>query len=234
MAEGIGWVGHLGFIHGDPRAPRRAVEAVPAEYHDNIALLACRYTEVQWDRGQRYAAAAALLDAHRPADPFDEMFTESLRLLLDGGRIRAGETDAEFVAAAQRRAAAFVEGARRRGDVLTVGYGLSGYAYSLALGGSPHDAVAAATEASSILEAVGAGWPAAVGRRSLADALAAMAVSGTGDRAAAAREIRRVITESRDRHTMAAAFWAMDALAALLWEYDARTAYMLRLANRRT
>ena len=67
----------------------------------------------------------------------------------------------------------------------------------------------------------------------MADALAAMAVSGTGDRAAAAREIRRVITESRDRHTMATAFWALDPLAALLWEYDAPTAYLLRLANRR-
>jgi hypothetical protein len=66
VAEGIGWMGHLGFIHGDPRAPRRALEAVPAEHHDNIALLACRYTEVQWARGDRYAAAAALLDAHRP------------------------------------------------------------------------------------------------------------------------------------------------------------------------
>jgi predicted ATPase len=233
IAEGIGWLGHLGFIHGDPQAPRRALEAVPAKYHDNIAMVACRYTELQWDRGHRYAAAAALLDAHQPADPFDEMFTESMRLLLDGARVRAGETDTEVVAAAQRRAAAFVEDARRRGDVLTVAYGLVGYAYSLALGGSPDDAIAAAKQASSIAEAVGAGWTAAVGRRALADALAAMAVKGTGDRVTAAREIRSVITESRDRHTMAAAFWAMDALAALVWEYDAPTAYLLRLANRR-
>jgi hypothetical protein len=137
------------------------------------------------------------------------------------------------VAAAQRRAAAYVEDARRRGDVLTLSFALTSYAYSLAHGDSPDDAIAAATEASSIAEAVGAGWPAAVGRRSTADALAAKAVSGTGDRAAAARQIRRVIIESRDRRTMPTAFWALDALAALLWEYDAPTAYLLRLANRR-
>jgi hypothetical protein len=60
-----------------------------------------------------------------------------------------------------------------------------------------------------------------------------MAVSGTGDRVTAAREIRRLITESRDRHAMTVAFWALDSLAALFWEYDAPTAYLLRLANRR-
>jgi hypothetical protein len=55
------------------------------------------------------------------------------------------------------------------------------------------------------------------------EALAAMVGSGTGDRATAAREIRRVITESRDRHTMATAFDALDQLAALLWDDDAAT-----------
>jgi predicted ATPase/class 3 adenylate cyclase len=232
VAEGIGWLGQLGCFHGDPQAPRRALAAVPAEYQENIAMLACRWMFEVWDRGDR-DAAGALVDAHRPADPFDEGFTEFLRLVVDGGRVRAGELDAELVAAAQRRAAAYVEDARRRGDVLTVGNGLLAYADILAHGGSPSDAVAAAMEASRIGEAFGAGWFAAVGRRSMADALAAMAVSGTGDRTTAGREVHRVITESRDSHSTSTAFWVLDSLAALLWEYDAPTAYLLRLATRR-
>jgi hypothetical protein len=44
----------------------------------------------------------------------------------------------------------------------------------------------------------------------LANALAAAAISGSGERVTAAREIRRVITESRDRHTMAQAFLALN------------------------
>src|SRR5262249_28044401 len=36
VAEGIGWLGQLGFFHGDPDAPRRALEAVPTDYLDNI------------------------------------------------------------------------------------------------------------------------------------------------------------------------------------------------------
>jgi hypothetical protein len=56
---------------------------------------------------------------------------------------------------------------------------------------------------------------------------------GCGTRPGEPGKIRRVITESRDRHTMAATFWALDPLAALLWEYDASTAYLIRLANRR-
>jgi hypothetical protein len=67
----------------------------------------------------------------------------------------------------------------------------------------------------------------------LTEALAAMVVSGTSDRATAAREIRRVITESRDRHAMATAVDAMDPLAALLWEWDVPTAYLLHVASRR-
>jgi hypothetical protein len=67
----------------------------------------------------------------------------------------------------------------------------------------------------------------------MADTLVAMAVSGSGDRATAAREIRRVITESRDRHTMTTAFFALDSLAALLWDHDRPAAYLLRLANGR-
>jgi hypothetical protein len=172
--------------------------------------------------------------AHRPADQFDEVFTEMLRLLVDGGRVRARELDAGFAAAVQGQVAAYIEGARGRGDALMVGIASAVYADSLAFGGSSSDAVAAATEACTIGEALGAGWIAAARNRSMADALTAMAVSGTSDRAAAAREIRRVIIESRDRHTMLTAFWALDPLMALLWDYDPRTVYLLRLANRRT
>jgi hypothetical protein len=142
----------------------------------------------------------------------------------------AGELDADVVAAMQRRAAAHIENARHRGDVLTVGQALPAYADNLAHTGSPSEAIAAATEASSMAEALGAGWIAAVASRSRAGALAAMAVGGTGDRGMAAREIRRVITESRDRHAITAAFWALDSLAALLWDHDASAAYLLRLA----
>ena len=56
-----------------------------------------------------------------------------------------------------------------------------------------------------------------------------MAVSGTGDRATAAREIRRVITEYRDSHTMMTVFGAMAPLATLLWGYETPTAYLLLL-----
>jgi predicted ATPase len=232
LAEGIGWLAILGCFYGDPHAPLRALEAVPAEYHENIAVVLCRWMFEQWDRGDRHAAAA-LVDAHRPADPFDEVFTVFLRLLVDGGRARAGELDDELVAAAQRRAAASVEAARHRGDMLTVSNLLLAYADIPAHAGSPSDAVAAVTEASRIAEAFGAGWLAIIGRRTMADALAAMAVRGTGDRATAAREIRRVITESRDSHAMSTAFWVLDSLAALLWKYDAPTAYLLRLATGR-
>jgi hypothetical protein len=144
-----------------------------------------------------------------------------------------GELDAELVAEAQRRAAANVDEARRRGDALMVTIALCAYADSLVHGGSPGDAVVAATEASSMGEALGAGWIADISSRSKADALAAMAVSGTGDRATAAREIRRVITGSRDRHVMPTASFALDSLAALLWEYDAPTACLLSLVGRR-
>jgi predicted ATPase/class 3 adenylate cyclase len=232
VAEGIGWLGILGFFYGDPEAPRRALAAVPGEYHDNIAMLHCRWHLQLWVHGDPHAAGA-VIDAHRPADPFDRVWTEFLRLWADVNLVMAGELDAELVAAVQRRAAAFVEDARRRGDVLTLGNALLGYARSLAHGGSPGDAVVAAMEATSIGEAVGAGLFAARGSVILTEALAAMAVSGTGDRATAAREIRRVITESRDRHTMAMAFEALDQLAALLWDDDAPTAYLLRLASRR-
>jgi hypothetical protein len=232
VAEGIGWLGALGFIHGDPQAPRRALEAVPAEYHDNIVTLICRWLFELWDRGDPHAAGA-VVGAHRPVDQFDEVFAEFMRVVVDGSRVMAGEHDAELVAAVQRRSAAYVEDARRRGDVLTLSNALIGYAYSLAHGGSPGDAVAADMEASSIAEALGAGWLAATASVNVAHALAAMAVSGTGDRATAAREVRRVITEYRDRHTMATVFYALEPLATLLWEYDARTAYLLRLAARR-
>jgi predicted ATPase/class 3 adenylate cyclase len=228
VADGIGWLGVLGSFHGDTDAPRRACEAVPGEYHDNIAMLHCRW----WVEGER-EATAALVDAHRPSDPFDEVFTEFLRLMGDAGRMRAGELDAQRVAAAQRRAAAFVEEARRRRDVLSVSYALIGHADVLVYGGSPGAALAAASEAASNAEAFGAGLVAGSCRRSMAGALAAMALSGTGDRATAAREMRLVIIENRDRHTMPAAFWALDELAALLWDYDAPAAYLLRLANRR-
>jgi predicted ATPase/class 3 adenylate cyclase len=232
VAEGIGWLGHLGLFYGDSDAPGRALEAVPAEYHDNIAMLSNRIMEELWDRGDRHAAAA-LLDAYRPADQFDHVWTEFMRLLVDGGRARAGELDAELEQAARRRATAYVDDARRRGDALTVGNSRLVHADILAHAGFPAEAVAAASEASSIGHALGADWLAAVGSRTMADALAALAVSGSGDRAAAAREIRRVITESRDRHAMTVAFWALDSLAALLWHDDASTAYVLRLASRR-
>ena len=230
VVEGVGLLGQLGFFYGDAGAPRRALEAVPAQYHDNIAMLTCRLMIELWERGDPHAAAA-ILDAHRPADPFDEVFTEYLRLVVDGSLVRAGELDGEFVAAAKRRAAAYIEDARHRGDLLTVSNALLVYADSLALGASPSDAVAAAIEVSSIGEAFGAGLLAVMGRRAMADALAAMAVSGTGDRATAARELRRVITESRDRHTPGTALWALDSVAALLWDDDAPTAHLLRLAS---
>jgi hypothetical protein len=232
VAEGIGWLGVLGFFHGDPHAPVRALEAVPAEFHENIVMLHCRWHLQLWVRGDP-VAAGAVIDGHRAANPFDHVWTEFLRLWPDISRVVAGETDAELVAVCQRRALAYVDDARRRGDVLTLGNGLLGYARSLAYGGFPGDAVGAAMEASSIGEAVGAGWIVVPGKWATAEALAAMAVSGIGDRATAAREIRRVITESRDRRTMAPAFGALDALAALLWDYDAPTAYLLRLASRR-
>jgi predicted ATPase/class 3 adenylate cyclase len=232
LAEGIGWLGVLGCLQGDPHAPLRALEALPAKYHENIAVLFCRWMFEQWDRGDRHAARA-IVDAHRPADPFDEVLTECLRLLVDGGRARAGELDDELVAAAQRRAAAYVEAARRRGDMLTVSNLRLAFADISAHAGSPSDAVAAVTEVSRIGEAFGAGWLVTVGRRTMADALAAMAIRGTGDRATAAREIRRVITESRDRQTLTTAIFVLDSLAALLWDYDAPTAYLLRLATGR-
>jgi hypothetical protein len=232
VAEGIGWLGVVGFFCGDPEAPRRALEAVPVEYHENIAMLSCRWQLELWVHGDRHAAAA-LVDAHRPADPIDHAWADVMRLVAEVFRVMPGEDDAELVSEVQRRASALVEEARHRGDELTVANGLLPYADSLIHGGSPGDAVAAATEASSIAEALGAGWIAAVASRVRADALAAMAVSGTGDRAAAAREIRRVITESRDRHAMTTALFAVDPLAALLWEYDARTACLLGLAGRR-
>jgi predicted ATPase/class 3 adenylate cyclase len=232
VVEAIGWLGMLSFFHGDRDAPRRALAAVPAEYHDNIAMLICRWQLELWVRGDP-RAAGAVVGAHRPADPFDQVFTEFMRVVADVNVVVAGQLNAELVAAAQRRAAAYVEDARRRGDVLMVSAALCAYAYSLAHGGSPGEAVAAAMEASSIAEALGAGWVAAVGSVRMAGGLAAMAVTGAGDRATAAREIRRVITEYRDRHTMAGALGALDPLAVLLWEYDAPTAYLLRLANRR-
>jgi predicted ATPase/class 3 adenylate cyclase len=232
VAEGIGWLGVLGLIHGDPQAPHRALEVVPAEYHDNIAMLHCRWMLELWGRSDPHAAAA-LLDAHRRANRFDEVFTEFLSLEVDDGRIRAGALDAELVLAVQRRAVAYVENARRRGDVLTLSYPLIAHANILAYSGSPGAALTAATEASSIGEKIGASWLATVGSQSKADALTAMALSGSGDRATAAREIRHVITENRDRHAMATAFWALHPLAALLWEYDASAAYLLRLATRR-
>jgi hypothetical protein len=229
--EGIGWLGQLGLFQGDPDAPRRAFEAVPANYQDNVALLSCRWQHELWVRGDRQAAAA-LVDAHRPAGPFDHVWTEFLRVLGAVNLVWAGELDAELVAAAQRRAAAYVDAARRRGDELTLANGLVAYADSLAHGGSPGEAVAAATEATSIAEALGARLAVATGSRSMADALAAMALSGTGGRVTAARAIRRGITESLDNHATTAAFWALDSLSALLWEYDFPTAYLLRLANK--
>jgi hypothetical protein len=42
LVEGIGWLGGLGILHGDPQAPHRALEAVPAQYHENIAMPHCR------------------------------------------------------------------------------------------------------------------------------------------------------------------------------------------------
>jgi hypothetical protein len=112
-----------------------ALEAVPVEYHDNIAVLSCRWMRELWGRTDPHGAAT-LLDAHRPADRFDEVFTEFLKLEVDAGRIRAGELDAELVAAVQRRAAAYVEDARRRRDGLTVSYALIAHADILTYGGS--------------------------------------------------------------------------------------------------
>jgi hypothetical protein len=117
--------------------------------------------------------------------------------------------------------------------VLTLSLALDAYASTLLRTGSPGEAAAPATEATSIGEALGAGWLADLASRSMAAALAAMAVSGTGDRAAAAREIRRVITQARDRHTISTAFWALWPLAGLLQGSDAPTAYLLLLAHRR-
>jgi predicted ATPase len=232
VVEGIGWLGALGFIHGDPQAPRRALAAVPIEYHDNIAMLTCRWFPELWVSGDAHAAGA-IVDAHRPADPFDHVWTEVLSIMVDLMLVMAGGLDAESATAVQRRAAAYVDDARCRGDALTVSNGLAVYAHSLTHGGLPGDAVAPATEATSIGEAVGAGWLAATGSTALANALAAIPLSGTGDRARAAREIHRVITEARDSHTMAVVFVALGPLAALLSDYDARTAYLLRLAARR-
>jgi len=233
VAEGVGWLGAVGFFHGDLEAPRRALAAVPTQNHDNIAMLLCRWVLELWVRGD-HDSAGALVEAHRPADPFEHVLTEFMGVLRDVDLVGAREQDADFLGAVQSRTAAYVEDARRRGDVLLLGNALPAYADSLAHSGLFGEAVAAATEASSIGESLGAGWVVAMGSLSMANALAAMAVSGTGDRAMAAREIRRAITDSRDRHTMAGAFWALEPLAALLSEYDTPTAYMLRLAaNRR-
>jgi hypothetical protein len=232
VAEGIGWLGFLGHFHGDPDALGRALAVVPAEYHDSIAMLQCRCLFELWNRVDAHGAAA-VVDAHRPADRFDEVFTEFLKLVVVNARVRAGDLDAEVVGVVQRRAAALVEDARRRRDVLNLTYLLIAQADILAYSGSADTALAAATEASSIGEAFGAGFLATVGSRSMGDALAAMALSGTGDRATAAREIRHVITENRDRRIMATAFWALDPLAALLWDYDPRAAYLLRVAIQR-
>jgi len=117
--------------------------------------------------------------------------------------------------------------------VLTLSLALDAYASSLLRTGSPGEAAVPATEATSIAEALGAGWLVDLSSRSMAAALSAMAVSGTGDRAAAARQIRRVITQARDRHTISTAFWALRPLARLLRGSDAPTAYLLLLANRR-
>jgi predicted ATPase len=230
-AEGAGWLGQLGYFHGDVHALRRVLGAVPTEYHDNIALLCNSFLQALWVRRDAHAAVT-LLDAHRPRDPFDHAFSEYLRISVESVRV-IGEPDPDIVATVQRRAAAYVEDARRRGDVLTLSLALDAYASSLLRGGFPGEAAAPATEATSIAEALGAGWLADLGSRSMAAALAAMAASGTGDRAAAARQFHRVITEARDRHTISTAYWALEPLARLLWDYDAPTAYLLRLANQR-
>jgi predicted ATPase len=232
VVEGIGWLGVVGYFCGDPDAARRALAAVPAEYHHDTAMLTCRWLQELWVRGDPHAAGA-IADAHRPTDPFDEVWTELMRVLVDVFRVRAGLLDSEMVAAARRRVAACVEDARRRRDLLMVGYALCAYSYVGAHDGSPADAVVAATEAASIGEAFGAGWLAASAGGALVDARVAMAGTGSGDRAAAAREIHRAIIESRDRHTMATVFAALGPLTALLWNYDAPTAYLLRVARRR-
>jgi hypothetical protein len=224
VAEGIGWLGVLGFFHDDLTALHRGLEGVPVEYHDNIAMLQCRLLQELMVRGDAHAAAA-VVDAHRPTDRLDKLFTEFLQLVVDARRIRTGDINAELMAAVQHRAAAYVDDARRRRDGLTVCYAHLAHADILAASDSPAVALAAATEASSTGEAYGAGFIAAVGRRSMAEAVAAMAISGSGDRATAAREIRHVITEARDQHTMAMTFWALDPFAALLCDFDASAAY---------
>jgi hypothetical protein len=156
-----------------------------------------------------------------------------MRLLVDVTLDMAGELDAELAGVTRRRAAAYVEDARRRGDVLMVSQALIDYAYTLSRGDSPAAAVAAATEASRIAEAFGVGYLAATAGVNVAYSLVAMAVSGAGDRATAARHIRHVITEYRDRHTMASVLGVLDPLATLLSDYEAHVAYLLHLASQR-
>ena len=65
-------------------------------------------------------------------------------------------------------------------------------------------------------------------------ALTAMTHGETTQQAVAARELHRIITEAPERDVIASTIGALEPVAAVLWDHDPRTAYLLAVVHGRT
>jgi predicted ATPase len=231
--EAMGHLGVVGWLYGDTAAPGRAITAVPADYHHQPPVAGCHWLEHLWRDGDPQTART-FLDTHQSVNEYDEIRTEFYQTCVDASYAMTANPDPAVVATGLHRAANLVDRARRCGDPLLLGMVLAPYCWCLTFGGRTHEAVTAALEISALGAHHSSGFLLDQGGSCLANALAAGATGDSAHRATAASELRRILTEQRQRHSLMFAAGALDPVAALLWEHDPRTAYLLTLIFRRT
>jgi predicted ATPase/class 3 adenylate cyclase len=232
VADATAAVGLLAFSHGDSGAPRRSVDAIPADHRNTLFVLMCAWIDQLWVQGD-YAGADALLDAYEPGDALERLTRMMMSAWIGVVPLLAGETDQDRVAHWQQRAATAVEAARRSGDALTLGGTLSAEGWVMLACGQLAEAIAAARELVDMGEAYVGGYQLDQGYTLLGRTMAQIAMQGGHDRLAATRDIRQFLTQARDRHNYSQAVGLLDPIGVLVWDYDPRTAYLLSAVYRR-
>jgi hypothetical protein len=173
-----------------------------------------------------------MASGYRPTNEYESLAAEVMRVYSAAVRIRFGRVDAD-VEGTRRRAAALVARARRNGDELVLTRALTAQAAVHVFSSDVDVALASATEALTIADALDARFHADAARNIISFALSQAAASGRRDAVLVVRELRKAIEDQLLHNSRSLAVAALEPLAVLIAPHDADTAYLLSAVSHR-
>jgi hypothetical protein len=216
--------GLMRYLQGDATGLKRAIDAVPPEYHDEPVVAFYRAFHELAVAADADAGDAILAD-HVPRTASDRNRMASARLFSQLVRLFA-EPGSRVDDAAHAVSDAIVDSVRATGDDIELAFALITQAFVLANGGRPGAAYDAALEAEQLARAHGAGTYVDLVTNALTLVLARGGGQGV-DRVAAAVELRRRLLETVARKSSSLGVASLAGAALLLVDHDPMTFHLV-------